>query len=244
MKARERLPEPEIDKIDFVAIDHIPARSYVVARLLNNAVRKIAEHKGLLSPRPGEENNICLDYERLESDFWKSGFDIERDRSFSIFCEEHDELCRGSGACGRFFKVVKCLSPRFQHIVKEDGIEEIYLILHSYYRRLSNLSLIDILEYIKSQNLDPSVLKDVKVNYFDGKDTHVCDVVDLSGHILKLRCEGKENDIDINSLSLPNSGLKLSLKNDIKIFKRIVGDICFGGTCFYISEEPAKIQMI
>jgi len=281
MKARERLPELEIDKKDFVTIDRIPARSYVVARLLNNAVRKIAEHKGLLSPRPGEENNICLDYERLESDFWKSGFDIERDRSFSIFCEEHDELCRGSGACGSFFKVVKCLSPRFQHIVKEDGIEEIYLILHSYYRRLSNLSLIDILEYVKSQNLDPSVLKDVKVNYFDGKDTHVCDVVDVSGHILKLKCEGKENDIDINSLSLPNSGLKLSinpnysssrrfiarylceefeahkglnkrypidyfeaLKNDIKIFKRIVGDICFSGTCFDINEQPAKIQMI
>ena len=68
MKARERLPELEIDKKDFVTIDRIPARSYVVARLLNNAVRKIAEHKGLLSPRPGEENNICLDYERLESD--------------------------------------------------------------------------------------------------------------------------------------------------------------------------------
>lgn len=103
----------------------------------------------------------------------------------------------------------------------------------------------------------------------------------MSGHILKLRCEGKENYIGINSLSLPNSGLKLSinpnysnsrrfiarylceefeahkelnkrypidyfeaLRNDIKIFKRIVEDICFGGTCFDINEQPAKIQMI
>jgi len=278
IKTTERLPELEIDRIG--SMGSIPARSYVVARLLNNAVRKIAKNKGLLSPRPGEENNICLSYDQLKSDFWKNEFDIVSDNIFSMFCEEHSELCEGGGVCGRFFKVVKCLSPRFQHVIKEDGKEEIYLILHSYYRRLNNLRLVNILEYMKSQNIDPSVLKDVKVNYYDGKDNYLCDVVDLNVNILILKCDGRETRVDINSLSQSDNVAKLSinpnysssrrfiakylceefeahkglnmlypkdyfeiLRNDIKIFKRIVGDICFGETCFYISEEPAKILM-
>jgi len=186
---------PEVDlKIDEIHIEQvgIPSRSYAVANLLNNLFRKRIPLRLRCPRRPGEHLALCLDINILE-EFWNRGI-ADRDERFLQFCKQFPGLCRNSDndGCSRFFKVVKSITMRVQHIVTESGIEQLYLVLHHYYRRLSSLGLDRVLEFLSRSNLSPQLLVGVRVNYRRKLgDTLLCEVRSVTDKEIELRCESE-----------------------------------------------------
>ena len=176
--------------------------AYVVANLLNNTVDKKIPQEIRCPHRPGERLSICLDIETLEKEYWSKGI-ANIDELFKIFCNDYPELCRNTdNDCSKFFKVVKCITMRFQHIVSEDENNEIYLILHQYYRRIGNLHLKQVLEYMKYKNIDLNRILGVHVNYRkDKNNTMVCRIFSFTENNLVLETiDGKYYQIDLDNL--------------------------------------------
>ncbi|MEM4958851.1 MAG: hypothetical protein QXX12_03135 [Nanopusillaceae archaeon] len=193
----------------------ISSTSYIVVRLLNNAVRKLVLEKEIrVYQKPGENMSLCLSYRDLK-ELWDKDPEIDRDRGFEDFCGKYPNLCGANeDGCARFFLVMKCFVPRFQHVESEIGREEIYLVMRSYYRRLSSLELQKIYRYLIEKGLDPNVLKGVKVNYrVDEGNTLICDVKSVKtlangGVITILECDrgtyeaGLSDDRETGRISL------------------------------------------
>ncbi|MEM0083129.1 MAG: hypothetical protein QW102_01270 [Candidatus Nezhaarchaeales archaeon] len=183
----------------------ISSTSYVVARLLNNALRKLASKKRIrVYQKPGENMSLCLSYRDLK-ELWDKDPEIDRDRRFEDFCGKYPNLCGANeDGCTRFFLVMKCFVPRFQHVESEIGREEIYLVMRSYYRRLSSLELQKIYRYLIEKGLDPNVLKGVKVNYrVDESSTLICDVKSVKtlangGVIAVLECDRETYEVGLS----------------------------------------------
>ncbi len=179
---------------------NVSSTAYVVANLLNNVLNKVVPKELQCPRRPGERFAICLDIDFLEREFWSQRI-VDRDDRFIDFCKDYPSLCRDTGdGCSKFFKVVKCLTMRFQHVVSDSG-EEIYLVLHHYYRRLSNLSLKSVIEYMRDKHIDLDKLLHVHVNYKANKNsTLVCKIASINDNELVLECEGKDVSMNINEL--------------------------------------------
>ena len=177
----------------------ISSTTYVVANLLNNFLSKVIPEELQCPRRPGERSAICLDIDFLESGFWNQKV-VNKDERFIDFCNDYPSLCRDTGdSCSKFFKVVKCITMRFQHIASDQ--EEIYLVLHHYYRRLSNLNLKIVIDYIRSNYIDLNTLLGVRVNYKTSRDsTWICKIVSTNNNELTLECEGKNIRIGISEL--------------------------------------------
>jgi len=201
-RAAEGFPIDDVLNINNITIEpapNIPSTAYVVANLLNNFLNKVMPRKLRCPRRPGERLAICLDIDFLERGFWSQGI-IDRDERFLDFCNDYPSLCRDTGGgCSKFFKVVKCITMRFQHVVSDR--EEIYLVLRHYYRRLSNLDLKLVIDYMKSNHIDLNNLLGVRVNHKVGKgSTWVCEIASINDGELMLKCEGEKIRIDISEL--------------------------------------------
>ena len=191
-----------ISNIEIEHVFDIPSTAYVVVNLLNNALRKKVPKEFWCPRRPGERFSLCFDIDLLEKKFWSRDPQVvNKDQRFIDFCREHPGLCRDTGdSCSKFFRVVKCLTLRFQHIVSDN--EEIYLVLHHYYRRLSNLNLKLIIDHMKSNDIDLSRLLNVLVNYkADRSNTRVCEIASFTNDDeLILVCGGEKIYVDLNKL--------------------------------------------
>jgi len=201
-RVAQGLPVDESLNINNIIIEptsNISSTAYVVANLLNNFLSKMVPEELQCPRRPGERLAICLDIDFLEKEFWDQGI-VDRDERFLDFCNEYPSLCRDiGGGCSKFFKVVKCITMRFQHIVSDQ--EEIYLVLHHYYRRISNLDLKLVIDYISGNHIDLDNLLGVRVNYRAGKDgTWVCKITSINNNELMLECEGRNIRIGISEL--------------------------------------------
>jgi len=197
------LPKRDDLDIENISIDYlnIPAQSYVVANLLNNLLNKRIPASLRCPKRPGEKLSLCLDFNTLEKEFWQQNM-IDVDERFSQFCTRFPNLCKDYyDGCSKFFRVVKCITMRFQHVILESEREELYLVLHHYYRRLSNLDLRHVLNYISMMNLNPNILVGVRVNYrMSSEETKLCEVVSIENSRLELKCEEEGFPIDIDKL--------------------------------------------
>ncbi len=188
-----------INNLSIELVPNIPSTAYVVTNLLNNFLNKIVPMELRCPRRPGERLAICLDMDFLEREFWSQEI-IDRDERFLDFCNDYSSLCRDTGGgCSKFFKVVKCITMRFQHVVSDR--EEIYLVLHHYYRRLSNLNLKLVIDYMKNNRIDLDSLLGVRVNYRVSEgSTRVCKIASINDNRLVLKCEKGEVCIDISEL--------------------------------------------
>jgi len=196
------LPRIENLNIENVSIENlnIPAQSYVVANLLNNLLDKRIPTFLRCPKRPDEKLTICLDFNTLEKEFWQQNI-ADVDERFSQFCTRFPKLCKNDDGCSKFFRVVKCITMRFQHIMFEPEREELYLVLHHYYRRLSNLNLKHILNYISEMNLNPNILIGVRVNYrMSSEETKLCEIAFIENSKLELKCEEEKFPINIDRL--------------------------------------------
>jgi len=273
-QAAQGLPVDEslnINNIEFQA-SSISSTSYVAANLLNNFLSKVIPEELQCPRRPDERSAICLDIDFLERKLWSKNV-VDKDERFMGFCNDYPSLCRDKGSsCSKFFKVVKCIIMRFQHVVSDQ--EEIYLVLHHYYRRLSNLDLKMVIDYIRSNQIDLNDLLGVYVNYKTSKDsTQVCKIASINNNELKLECEGRDIRIDIGELDnlsinptysqsrefinkylckefdkhkdlnkLYPSKYFSILENDLGIVKRIIGEPCIGRVRFSIGKELKRLR--
>ena len=201
-RTAQGLPVDESLNINNITIEPtsiISSTNYVVANLLNNFLSKVVPRELQCPRRPGERSAICLDIDFLEREFWSKRV-VDKDERFIDFCNYYPGLCRDTGSsCSKFFKVVKCITMRFQHVVSDQ--EEIYLVLHHYYRRLSNLDLKIVIDYIRSNHIDLNTLLGVCVNYRTSKDsTWVCKIVSINNNEFMLECEGRNIRIGISEL--------------------------------------------
>lgn len=188
-----------VNNITIEAALSISSTTYVVANLLNNFLSKVVPRELQCPRRPGERAAICLDIDFLEREFWSKKV-VDKDERFIDFCNDYPSLCRDTGdSCSKFFKVVKCITMRFQHMVSDQ--EEIYLVLHHYYRRLSNLDLKIVIDYIRDNHIDLNTLLGVRVNYRTSKDrTWICKIASINNNELILECEEKNIRIGISEL--------------------------------------------
>ncbi|MEM0237898.1 MAG: hypothetical protein QXP97_07630 [Desulfurococcus sp.] len=189
----------DISNITLELVPDIPPTAYVVANLLNNALSKAVAGKLRCPRRPGEGFAICLDIDLLEREFWQLKI-VDEDEILIDFCKEYPSLCRDTGdSCSRFFKVVKCIAMRFQHVISDR--EEIYVVLHHYYRRLGNLDLKIIIDHMRINHINLDALQGIYVNYRDNKDTTlICKIVLINSNKLTLACEEQNISLDISSL--------------------------------------------
>jgi len=115
-QAARGLPVDESLNVNNIEIQatSISSRSYVVTNLLNNFLNKVIPEKLQCPRRPGERSAICLDIDFLEREFWSRNI-VDRDERFKDFCKDYPSLCRDTeSSCSKFFKVVKCITMRFQ----------------------------------------------------------------------------------------------------------------------------------
>lgn len=250
----------------------ISSKSYVVTNLLNNFLNKVIPKELQCPPRPSERSAICIDIDFLEREFWSKNI-IKRDERFVNFCNDYPSLCRDSGSdCSKFFKVVKCIPMRFQHVDSEQ--EEIYLVLRHYYRKLSYLDLKTVIDYIRSKSIDLNNLQGVYVNYRTSKDsTQACKIVSINNSELELECEGRYIPIDISKLDKDSINPTYSrsrefiskylckefdkhkdlnrlypseyfsiLENDLGIVRRIISEPVIGGVHFSIDEVLKRLE--
>jgi hypothetical protein len=138
------------------------------------------------------------------------------------FCKEYPSLCEEeNNSCSIFFKVVKQFNIRFQHGIVNDE-DKIYMILHSQYRRISNLNLNNVMNFLLAKGEKPSVLKGIRVN-LKMKDAtelyEIEDVVEEGGiYLFKLACnvsagKRKEKSIELNELDKYNISINPTYKN-------------------------------
>jgi hypothetical protein len=125
------------------------------------------------------------------------------------FCRDNSWLCgneiKGKEGCSRFFKVVKEITLRFQHVVTENiegkNDERIYVIVSSTYRRLSKLTLYDIIDFLTTTRKDIGLLSGVRVNKRLKRGTDLCKVVEARENQVHISCLSSEEEvIDIDKL--------------------------------------------
>lgn len=188
----------------------IPSTGYIVANLLKNALEKMiknSENKDILCHKIGAELCLHLEKKHLESLIPQ---EEQRAEPLLTFCRDNRWLCgnkieRKEG-CSRFFKVVKEITLRFQHVVTEKYHEKyderIYVIVSSTYRRISNLTLYDVIDFLRTTGKDIGLLKGVRVNKRLKRGTDLCKIVEARGDQVKLSClfNKEEEVVDINTL--------------------------------------------
>jgi hypothetical protein len=187
----------------------IPSTGYVVANLLKNALEKIiknSENKIILCHKIGAE--LCL---HLEKKHLESLISQEKQRAEPLltFCREDSWLCgneiKGKEGCSKFFKVVKEITLRFQHVVAEKyhgkNDERIYVIASSTYRRISNLTLYDVIDFLRTTGKDIGLLNGVRINKRLKRGTDLCKVVEARENKVRLNCLSSEEEVvDIDTL--------------------------------------------
>jgi hypothetical protein len=199
----------ELDNnISQVQSTQIPSTGYVVANLLKNALEKIiknSENKNILCHKIGAELCLHLEKKHLESLIPQEKRHVE---PLLTFCDNNSWLCgneiKGKEGCSRFFKVVKEITLRFQHVVTEyhgKNDERIYVIVSSTYRRISNLTLYDVIDFLRTTGKDIALLNGVRVNKRLKRGTDLCKVVEARENKVRLSClSSEEEDVDINTL--------------------------------------------
>lgn len=187
----------------------IPSTGYVVANLLKNALEKIiknSENKNILCLKIGAE--LCL---HLEKKCLETLIPQEKRRAEPLltFCDNNSWLCgneiKGKEGCSKFFKVVKEITLRFQHVVTEKyhgkNDERIYVIVSSTYRRISNLTLYDVIDFLRTTGKDIALLNGVRVNKRLKRGTDLCKVVEARENKVRLSCLSSEEEVvDIDTL--------------------------------------------
>jgi len=199
----------ELDKdISKVQTIQIPSTGYVVANLLKNALEKIiktSENKNILCRKIGAELCLHLEKKYLETLIPQEKRDAE---PLLTFCDNNSWLCgneiEGKEGCSRFFKVVKEITLRFQHVVIENitggNDERIYVIVSSTYRRISKLTLYDVICFLWSTGTDIGLLNGVRVNKKVKRGTDLCKVVDARENQVQLSCISHDEVVDIERL--------------------------------------------
>ena len=201
----------ELDNnISQVQNTQIPSTGYVVTNLLKNALEKViknSKNKNILCHKIGAE--LCL---HLEKKCLETLLPQEKRRAEPLltFCDNNSWLCgneiKGKEGCSRFFKVVKEITLRFQHVVTEKyhgkNDERIYVIVSSTYRRISNLTLYDVIDFLRTTGKDIALLNGVRVNKRLKRGTDLCKIVEARENEVQLSClsSEEEEDIDINTL--------------------------------------------
>ena len=182
----------------------LSSTSYVIPRLLNNTLRRIIPKELLCKKeKPGEEIAICLNVTRL-SEYYQTISSIRNEKEkepLFLFCESYPKLCYDAqeNGCSQFFKVLKHMALRFQQAIDDDM--RIYLILHSYYSRESNLDLLKIIDYMNSKGLPLEFIKKVRVNYIKkGEYTKLCEIESIDKNSLELKYDTHIEKIDLNYL--------------------------------------------
>jgi hypothetical protein len=133
--------------VDSVAEEAVPSTSYVAANLLNNLMGRSVPNQYKCYEK-GVRICIKLDVKALR-ELMQKDEELSREPLFN-FCRERPSLCgEGNDGCARFFRVVKELHIRFQHSVVNDE-EKIYIVFFSQYRRLSNLELKGVIDFLKN----------------------------------------------------------------------------------------------
>lgn len=182
----------------------LSSTSYIIPRLLNNTLRRIIPKELLCKKeKPGEEIAICLNVTRL-NEYYQTISSIRNEKEkepLFLFCEVYPKLCYEAqeNGCSQFFKVVKHMTLRFQQAT--DEYTQIYLILHSYYSRESDLDLLKIIDYMNSMGLSLELIKDVRVNYIKkGEHTKLCKIESIDKNSLELKYDTHTEKIDLNYL--------------------------------------------
>lgn len=179
--------------------------SYIIPRLLNNALSKIIPGDLLCEKHLGEVNAICLDIVKLNEYYQKLSSIKDRREMEPLFnfCENYPTLCLGDqeNECSQFFKVLKYITLRFQQVTENHV--GIYLIFYSRYSRKSNLYLGNVIDYMIKKSIPLDHLIKVRVNYVtkDGY-TKLCEIVsiDKGADLLTLKCDDDNVNINLNSL--------------------------------------------
>jgi hypothetical protein len=101
--------------------------------------------------------------------------------------------------------VVKEITLRFQHVATENitggNDERIYVIVSSTYRRISNLTLYDVIDFLRTTGKDIGLLNGVRVNKRLKRGTDLCKVVEARENKVQLSClSGEREVIDIDTL--------------------------------------------
>jgi hypothetical protein len=186
----------------------IPSTGYVVSNLLKNALEKsikISKNRNILCHKIGSELCLQLEKERLETLIPQ---EMRHTEPLLAFCNNNSWLCggriKGKEGCSRFFKVVKEITLRFQHVVTENiegkNDERIYVIVSSTYRRLSKLTLYDIIDFLTTTRKDIGLLSGVRVNKRLKRGTDLCKVVEARENRVHISCLSSEEVVDIDKL--------------------------------------------
>jgi hypothetical protein len=185
--------------VDSVAEEAVPSTSYVAANLLNNLMERSISIQYKCYEK-GVRICIKLDVKTLR-ELMQKDEEFSREPLFD-FCREHPNLCGGEGSdgCARFFKVIKELLIRFQHSVVNDE-EKIYMIFFSRYRRLSNLELKSVIDFLKNDVKLPvkdmvNALRGVRVNVALPEGSALYEIKNVEseegGDVVELECVDKE----------------------------------------------------
>ncbi|MFZ8812236.1 MAG: hypothetical protein ACO2PN_29560 [Pyrobaculum sp.] len=197
------------NNISQVQNTQIPSTGYVVANLLKNALEKIiknSENENILCHKIGAELCLRLEKKRLESLIPQEKRSAE---PLLTFCDSNSWLCgneiKGKEGCSRFFKVVKEITLRFQHVATENitggNDERIYVMVSSTYRRISNLTLYDVIDFLRTTGKDIGLLNGVRVNKRLKRGTDLCKVVEARENKVQLKClSGEKEVIDVDTL--------------------------------------------
>jgi len=184
--------------VDSVAEEAVSSTSYVAANLLNNLMERSIPIQYKCYEK---DMRICikLDVKTL-GELMQKDEELSREPLFN-FCRERPGLCgEGNDGCARFFRVVKELHIRFQHSVVNDE-EKIYMIFFSRYRRLSNLELKSVIDFLKNDIKLPAkdivnVLRGVRVNVALPEGSMLYEIKDVKNEegsdVIELECISKE----------------------------------------------------
>lgn len=184
--------------VDSVTEEVVPSTSYVATNLLNNLMERSIPIQYKCHEK-GMRICIKLDVKTLREVMQKDE-EFSREPLFN-FCRERPGLCgEDNDGCARFFRVIKELHIRFQHSVVNDE-EKIYMIFFSRYKRLSNLELRSVIDFLKndvrlSAKDVVNALRGVRVNVTLPEGSILYEIKDVKseegGDVVELECVDKE----------------------------------------------------
>lgn len=235
--------------VNSVAEEAVPSTSYVVANLLNNLMERSIPIQYKCYEK-GVRICIKLDVKTLR-ELMQKDEEFSREPLFN-FCIEHPNLCGGESndGCAKFFKVIKELHIRFQHSVINDE-EKIYMIFFSRYRRLSNLELKNVINFLKndvrlSVKDMVNALKGVRVNVTLPEGSALYEIKNVEdeedGNAIELECvvkePGKPQNLKIryNELDLYNVRINPTYKSSREFIYKYL--------CEYYDEHKKLSQVI
>jgi hypothetical protein len=207
--------------VNSVTEEAVPSTSYVTANLLNNLVGRSVSIQYKCYEK-GVRICIKLDVKALR-ELMQKDEEFSREPLFD-FCREHPNLCGGEGndGCARFFRVIKELLIRFQHSVVNDE-EKLYVILFSRYRRLSNLELKSVIDFLKNDVKLPAkdmvnALRGVRVNVALPEGSALYEIKNVEseegGDVVELKCvdkeQGKSQELRIHYNELDSYNVRIN----------------------------------